>query len=308
MREPALGLKTSLLNGGSFLERIGENLESVWKLPWAPLPAAHAPIHLLEERRSSSSSKAHIGSTLLHVSICAVLLWSIARPLQNPPGPRPERKWGPLPPVPKSLLAADASSLGKQGSSGGRDVLPATSGNLAPPARTALIPPQLADSRPHPLTAAVKIADPEAPEIVRPVSDIGLPWMKDRNNSPGRGKNGVGNGEHHGMGDEPGDDSGVGNDAGPFGIVATQVLCKVCPDPLYSDEARKVKLQGSVLLRVLVGAEGRVHDVRVVRGLGGGLDESAVQTVRSWIFIPARDATRRPIASWIQIETSFRLF
>jgi len=40
MREPALGLKTSLLNGGSFLKRIHENLQSVWRLPWAPLPAA----------------------------------------------------------------------------------------------------------------------------------------------------------------------------------------------------------------------------------------------------------------------------
>jgi len=45
MREPALGLKTSLLNGGSFLKRIHENLQSVWRLPWAPLPAAGAPIH-----------------------------------------------------------------------------------------------------------------------------------------------------------------------------------------------------------------------------------------------------------------------
>jgi TonB family protein len=307
VREPALGLKTSLLNGGSFLKRIRENLQSVWRLPWVPLPAGQAAIHLLDEHSATTLSAAQVGSTLLHIILCVALLWTAVPRHQDPPHPPPGNSRD-LPSLSKWLVSPSRGSLGKQGSSGGHDDLPPTLDRLAPPARAALIPPQLADSHPHPLTVAVTIADVEAPDIVRPVSDIGLPWMKEKNNSSGRGENGVGNGDQHGMGDGPGNGAGVGNEAGPFGIVATQVLCKVCPDPLYSDEARKIKLQGSVLLRVLVGTDGRAHDVRVTRGLGGGLDESAMQAVRSWIFMPARDATRRPIASWIQIETSFRLF
>jgi len=308
VREPALGLKTSLLNGGSFLKRIRENLQSAWRLPWVPLPAAQAPIHLLDESRSYSPSASQIGSTLLHVSICAALLWSVARPLQHPPGPRPESQWGPLPPVPKWLLTDGTGSLGKSGESGGKNMLPPAGGQLPTESRFALIQPHLPDSHPHPVTVAVTIANPEAPELDRTVNDVGLPWMSDKNGSEGHGENGIGAGNKRGMGNWPGDDSGVGRDVGPYSPVASQVTCLVCPDPLYSDEARKTKVQGSVLLSVLVGADGRAKDIRVLRGLGMGLDENAIQAVRSWKFIPAKDATQQPVASWIKVETVFRLF
>jgi protein TonB len=109
------------------------------------------------------------------------------------------------------------------------------------------------------------------------------------------------------MGDGPGDGSGQGDDATPYNV-ATQVICKICPDPGYSDEARKAKLQGLVTLHVLVGADGRVRDVQITRGIGLGLDENAVRAVRIWQFIPAQDGARRPVATWITIETVFRLF
>jgi TonB family protein len=67
-------------------------------------------------------------------------------------------------------------------------------------------------------------------------------------------------------------------------------------------------MQGRVTMRVLVGADGRAKDVQVTSGIGLGLDENAVRAVRSWQFIPARDVERRPVASWITIETVFRLF
>jgi len=85
-------------------------------------------------------------------------------------------------------------------------------------------------------------------------------------------------------------------------------MCRICPDPLYSDEARKAKMQGHITLRVLVGADGRAREIQVVHGLGMGLDENAIGAVRSWQFVAAKDAARRPVASWITIETVFRLF
>jgi protein TonB len=94
----------------------------------------------------------------------------------------------------------------------------------------------------------------------------------------------------------------------PYARVATQVICKICPDPAYSDEARKAKLQGLVTMRVLVGADGRVRDVQVTRGIGLGLDENAERAVRGWQFVPAKDAEGRAAANWITIETVFRLF
>jgi protein TonB len=110
------------------------------------------------------------------------------------------------------------------------------------------------------------------------------------------------------MGDGPGDGSGQGDDATPYARVISRVVCRICPDPVYSDEARKAKMQGVVTMRVLVGADGHVRDVQMTRRIGMGLDENAVRAVRGWQFIPARDTARRPVATWITIETVFRLF
>ena len=86
------------------------------------------------------------------------------------------------------------------------------------------------------------------------------------------------------------------------------MICRVCPDPVYSDEARKVKVQGSAILSVLVGADGRAKDIHVMSGLGLGLDENAINALRNWQFIPARDESQPPVASWIKVETVFLLF
>ena len=77
---------------------------------------------------------------------------------------------------------------------------------------------------------------------------------------------------------------------------------------MYTEEARQVKMQGTVTMRVLVGADGRASDIGIVRGVGFGLDERAMQTVRTWKFSAARDPSHRLIAAWITIEAVFRLF
>jgi TonB family protein len=67
-------------------------------------------------------------------------------------------------------------------------------------------------------------------------------------------------------------------------------------------------MQGTVTLRVLVGTDGRAAQIRVVRGVGYGLEERAVQTVQGWKFTPAHDATRHAVAVWVTVEAVFRLF
>ena len=79
------------------------------------------------------------------------------------------------------------------------------------------------------------------------------------------------------------------------------------PAPPYSKEAREAKYQGTVVLWIVVDAEGNVSQVQVVKPLGLGLDEKAVQTVRTWKFKPAmRNAV--PVAVHVSVEVSFRLF
>jgi len=309
MREPALGLKTSLLHDGSLLDRIRGNLLSLWRLSWVPMPATHSPIHLLDERLFRRAPGAQVGSTALHLLLCIALLWSVAQPTSEVANVRAPRDDGrSLPPIPQWLVTANIGSLGKKGDSGGQDQLPPTAGQLAPMSRSAFVSPHISDARPHPLAVSVTIANPDAPEIVRNDQEIGLPWMSDKNHSEGSGENGLGKGKGHGMGVGLGDGSGVGSEPGVYAPTASQVICRVCPDPLYSEEARKAKLQGLVVLSVLVGIDGRVKDVRVIRGLGMGLDENAVAAVRGWQLVPAKDAAQQPATSWIKVETMFRLF
>ena len=111
------------------------------------------------------------------------------------------------------------------------------------------------------------------------------------------------------MGDEKGPGAGWGeSEAGPYANVVSLPKCAYCPDPQYTDEAREARLQGAVTLLVLVDADGRASQIRITQGIGLGLDERAVQAIRTWKFVPARDGARRAIPAWVTVEAVFRLF
>lgn len=199
-------------------------------------------------------------------------------------------------------------SLGSHGGGGAEESAPARRGILPPASSMPLAPPRLTHREQVELPVAPAIMDPRAPAATPMVTDLGLPWMKVDTNSagPGRG-HGIGNVGGDGVGDDSGNGVGEGNDSGTFANVVTSAACVYCPEPPYTDEARKEKLQGQVTLRVLVGSDGRAKQIRVVKGLGLGLDESALQAIRGWRFAPAKDARGRPLASWVTIETRFQL-
>ena len=119
----------------------------------------------------------------------------------------------------------------------------------------------------------------------------------------GRG-GGVGSGQGAGVG--PGSGGGIGG--GVFrvggGVSAPRLTRKV--EPEYSEEARKAKYSGVVVLAVEVWPDGRAHNVRVVRSLGLGLDEKAIQAVQQWEFVPGRK-DGAPVKVSAQIEVNFRL-
>jgi TonB family protein len=78
------------------------------------------------------------------------------------------------------------------------------------------------------------------------------------------------------------------------------------PEPEFSEAARKAGYQGTCVLSLIVGADGRPSNIRVVRKLGMQLDEQAIQALSDWKFEPARKSGR-PVAVPIQIEFSFQL-
>jgi TonB family protein len=97
---------------------------------------------------------------------------------------------------------------------------------------------------------------------------------------------GLGAGEGSGIG--PG--SGGGTGGGPYrpgsGIVPPRLLREVKAD--YTEAARQSGIAGEVVLEIVVRRDGSVGDVNVLQGLGGGLNERAVQAVRQWRFAPAQ--------------------
>lgn len=77
------------------------------------------------------------------------------------------------------------------------------------------------------------------------------------------------------------------------------------PNPEYSEEARQAKLQGTCILQLVVGPNGRPRDIKVTQGLGRGLDEKAIEAVKAWRFEPGKRYDK-PVATIIQVEVTFQ--
>ena len=91
----------------------------------------------------------------------------------------------------------------------------------------------------------------------------------------------------------------VGNE-----VSAPRLLNKV--EPVYSEEAREAKVQGTAVLKVEVWPDGKAHNIRVVRSLGSGLDEEAVKAVEQWEFEPGlKDG--EPVRVAATVEMNFRM-
>ena len=78
------------------------------------------------------------------------------------------------------------------------------------------------------------------------------------------------------------------------------------PQPVYTDEARRLRIEGTVQLRVVFGAAGQIRVVSVVKGLGHGLDEAAVQAAEAIRFRPAR-RDGRPVDAPAVIQIQFQI-
>jgi len=198
------------------------------------------------------------------------------------------------------------------GGGGGFESLPASRGN---PPRASLdiqiVPPTVVVPQEMP-KLAVEETVVVAPEIKFPqggqVGDPSSPFSRWLSNGPG-GPGGIGTGCCGGVGDSVGPHVGSGPPgiypAGKGGVTVPQVVYD--PEPSFSDEARKSKTQGIVLLMIVVGTDGKPYNIRVQQSLGMGLDEKAIEAVNHWRFRPAT-FNGQPVATQIAVEVNFRLY
>lgn len=278
-----------------------------------PSSANGAPLHLLTLRRNPIAHRARTVSFLTHSALLvAILLLKVPSPSPGTQQLAPETTHGGSSlffPIPDAARFGHPS-LGKSSGGGEEDSRPTRHGLLAPGSSVPLAPPRRLANMRSELSVPVSVFDANAPQFPAPVTNLGLPWMKADSDSPGSGRqHGFGSGTDGGMGDKNGPGAGQGEAYdGTYANIVSPPRCAYCPDPQYTDEAREAKLQGTVTLEVFVGADGRALQIRLAKGIGLGLDDRAVQSVRGWKFIPAHDASRRPVASWVTVEVVFRLF
>ncbi|HTQ95735.1 MAG TPA: energy transducer TonB [Candidatus Acidoferrum sp.] len=295
----------------SWLSRVAENISLVIHSPRFHSTSANgAPIHFDAIELSAKKSGAQTVSAGMHVIVIVLfVLFAVYAP--KPRNVRLATALGPshsLPPYYPPVQDTNTGSLRKRGGSGDEEQAPAKAGNFAPFSSMPLAPPRLNRNLDVPMPVPPAILDPNAAASVNTETNLGIPWMKTDTDSagPGKGHN-IGAGKGNSMGDSDGDGEGAGDDPGQYGPASSQVTCLYCPQPPYTDEARKVKLQGKVLIRVLVGTDGRAQRIQVLQGLGLGLEERTVETVKGWKFSPARGANKQAIPAWVTIETRFQL-
>src|SRR3989449_3103144 len=177
--------------------------------------------------------------------------------------------------------------------------------------------PKPPEPKPEPPLKAEQLPVVIAPIVIAPAdnrSRIGvLEQTTAENDSHGPGKGGgtgtgtgTGIGEGDGTGVGPG--SGGGTGGGPYrpgsGIEPPRLLREVRAD--YTEDARRRGLSGEVVLEIVVRRDGSVGDVKILQGLGGGLNDRAVQAVRQWRFSPAqRHGT--PVDVIVEVAVEFKL-
>ena len=212
----------------------------------------------------------------------------------------------------RPYLAQQNKAPSGGGGGGARQLLDASKGKLPKPAPRQFTPPRV-DPIPDPkLPMAPSIIAPDdVPNIQAnnygdPLSHLGIP-----SNGIGSG-GGIGGGADGGVGLGRGPGTGLGADGGfgggvfriGDGVSAPSVLSKV--EPEYSEEARKAKWQGTVVLSVIVDELGRPRNVKILRSLGLGLDQKAVEAVEQWRFKPGLKDSK-PVPVMATIEVNFRL-
>jgi len=214
-------------------------------------------------------------------------------------------------------LIAPYLSLSNEGGGGGggvRSPLPASKGRLPKIAPRQFTPPMavLNNTNPKLPMEPTLILSPDVSLPQTNLAELGDPFggLGPRSNGPGSGS-GIGIGDGTGVGPGKGPGLGPGEGGGNGGLRSGQgaisspiLLFKV--EPEFSEEARKAKHQGVVILYGEVDTNGKLRNLRVVQALGLGLDEKAIEAVKKWKFRPGYQ-DGRPVVAAATIEVNFHL-
>lgn len=243
------------------------------------------------------TAKSQTVSLGLHVTAVALLVFLTSHAIVTPPPPVvPVHEVTPIAPLRRIYFKqADEHAGGSN-----QTALPARHGVPPPRAmRTFIMPPQPNPKLPMPMTIAI-----DSP-IVAASGPIGDPLSKYRDGMFGN-RGGIGIGDYPGgKGVGPnGPDDGIAKGRPGHAVSPPILIDKV--EPEFSEEARKAKYSGIVLLAIEVDANGRPRALRVIQSPGLGLDQKAIEAVTKWRFKPGYQ-DGKPVVTGATVEVRFQL-
>jgi protein TonB len=256
-------------------------------------------------------------STAFHVVVIALIIGGtiFARRLVTKVEAKPQTTISLIDPGDYTLKPSKTQA-GGGGGGGDRDVLKASQGKLPKFSMQQITPPAAVIRNLNPKLAVeptvivppdIQVAQLNMPNLGDPKSNAVIP-----SNGTGSGS-GIGSGSGGGVGSGTGAGVGPGSGGGMGGGVFRMGKGMVPPRPIYdpepefSEEARKAKYQGVCTLEVVVDETGHPTHIRVVGSLGMGLDEKAIEAVKTWRFEPAlKDG--HPVAVAVNLEVDFHLY
>jgi protein TonB len=206
--------------------------------------------------------------------------------------------------VPPPVLPRPSQS---GGGGGAHDHAPAAQGHLPKLAQTQIVPPKAPPTIPPMLAVEpsvvvqkdLKMANNTMPNLGDPKSSLHGVSMGD-----GAG-GGLGSGRGNGIG--PGSGGNIGGGIEHIGGLVSKPIVLYSVEPEFSEEARKAKFSGNVQVYLIVDELGNPSHVRVVRGVGMGLDEKAKEAVLQYKFKPAMK-NGKPVKVDLYIDVNFQIF
>jgi protein TonB len=221
-------------------------------------------------------------------------------------------------PIDTPVMKPSPKEVAGGGGGGDRDKFQAPKGRIPQQSLQQITPPAIVVRNDHPKLAVTPtvVVPPEVKLQANNTLNLGNPTAPMPSGPPSNGTGsggGIGSGSGGGIGVGAGPGVGEGRGGGIGGGVfrigggVSAPKATYAPDPEYSEEARKAKYQGTVVLSLIVGADGVPRDIKVARSVGLGLDEKAIETVKTWKFDPGtKDG--KPVATYATIEVAFHLY
>jgi periplasmic protein TonB len=269
------------------------------KLP--PLVLESKPIAVVDRMKTKQNPLATGSAIAIYALIILFIFWLVQKHVQFA-APVKAMQVTELNIPPQAPPKADRMG----GGGGQRGPTPVTKGTPPKFADTQIVPPNKPPLIPPKINIQPTIEVQQDVKMASSIPQIGIASSPLVGMSMGNGSGtGLGSGNGSGLGPGSGGNTGGGPRRIGGGVSAPEVIYQV--EPEFSEEARKAKFAGNVLVSLWVGTDGLPSHVRVIRPVGMGLDEKALEAVRQYRFRPAME-NGKPVLVELNIEVNFQIF